>query len=280
MVTERVGALHDRYLGRDRPLGESRLLWEIGDAQVEVRQLRDRLGLDSGYVSRLLQSLQAQRLVRGGASAHDLRVRVVRLTARGRRERVALDELSDDLARCLLAPLGPERRERLAGAMEEVERLLMPSMVTIAAADPTTDPAARWCLESYFAELDARFDEGFDPGLSHTPDARAFLPPSGLFLVAYRRDDPVGCGGLQLADDAVADLKRMWVVPAARGLGLGRRLLRELETRAAQLGATTVRLDTNRALTEAIALYESAGYREVPPFSAEPYAHHWFVKRL
>jgi DNA-binding MarR family transcriptional regulator/GNAT superfamily N-acetyltransferase len=280
LVTERVGALRDRYLGRDRPLGESRLLWEVGDGEVEVRQLRGRLGLDSGYVSRLLRSLERQGLVRVGASRRDRRVRGVRLTAAGRRERAALDRLSDDLARSFLEPLGPQQRDRLTTAMQEVERLLVASMVTVSDADPTTDASARWCLESYFAELDSRFDEGFDPGLSHTPEARAFLPPSGLFLVAHLRDEPVGCGGLQLADDAGADLKRMWIAPVARGLGLGRRLLGELETRAAELGATTVRLDTNRALAEAISLYESAGYREVEPFSDEPYAHHWFEKQL
>jgi len=280
-VTERVGALRDRYLGRDRPLGESRLLWEVGDGEVEVRQLRGRLGLDSGYVSRLLRSLERQGLVRVGASQRDRRVRGVRLTTAGRRERAALDRLSDDLARSFLEPLGTQQRDRLTTAMEEVERLLVSSMVRISATDPTTDAAARWCLESYFAELDSRFAEGFDPGLSHTPDARAFLPPTGFFLVAHLRDEPVACGGLQLADDGtVADLKRMWVAPTARGLGLGRRLLAELEARAAAAGATTVRLDTNRVLTEAIALYRSAGYREVPAFSTEHYADHWFEKQL
>lgn len=279
-VTERVGALRGDYLGRDRPLGESRLLWEVGDGEVEVRQLRARLELDSGYVSRLLRSLEGEGLVRMGAGRRDRRVRTVRLTAAGRRERATLDRLSDELARSLLAPLSERQRARLAEAMAEVERLLVASMVTVGPEDPTA-PGARWCLERYFAELDERFEGGFHPARSLTPDAAAFLPPEGLFLVARLRDEPVGCGGLQLAGDgAVADLKRMWVAPTARGLGLGRRLLAELERHAASLGATTVRLDTNRALTSAIALYESSGYREVPPFSAEPYAHHWFAKGL
>jgi ribosomal protein S18 acetylase RimI-like enzyme len=70
----------------------------------------------------------------------------------------------------------------------------------------------------------------------------------------------------------------MWVAPSVRGLGRGRRLLTELETHAAAHGARTLRLETNRTLDEAIALYRSAGYREVAPFNAEPYAHHWFEK--
>ena len=72
----------------------------------------------------------------------------------------------------------------------------------------------------------------------------------------------------------------MWVADAARGLGIGRRLLGELERRAPEAGVRTVRLETNRALEEAIGLYRSAGYREVEAFNDEPYAHHWFEKRL
>ena len=72
----------------------------------------------------------------------------------------------------------------------------------------------------------------------------------------------------------------MWVAPTARGLGLGRRLLVELERAAADHGVRTLRLETNQNLTEAIALYRSAGYVEVERFNDEPYAHHWFEKRL
>jgi GNAT superfamily N-acetyltransferase len=104
--------------------------------------------------------------------------------------------------------------------------------------------------------------------------------PSGLLLIARLRREPVGCGALKLHGDAPAELKRMWVAPPARGLGLGRRLLRALEQHAGQAGATVLHLETNRHLTEAIALYRSAGYREVDAFNDEPYAHHWFEKRL
>jgi ribosomal protein S18 acetylase RimI-like enzyme len=79
---------------------------------------------------------------------------------------------------------------------------------------------------------------------------------------------------------APAELKRMWVAEHVRGLGIGRRLLAELEGRAAAAGARAVRLETNKALAEAIALYRSAGYREIDAFNSEPYAHHWFEKQL
>src|SRR5207244_116736 len=96
-------------------------------------------------------------------------------------------------------------------------------------------------------------------------------PPSGLMLVARLREKPVGCGALRHHGEGGTDIKRMWVDPTTRGLGLGRRLLRELERQAAAAGASTVRLETNRALVEAIHLYRSSGYEEVPAFNNEPY---------
>ena len=93
-------------------------------------------------------------------------------------------------------------------------------------------------------------------------------------------DAPVACGALKFHGRDPAELKRMWVAPSARGLGLGRRLLTELERLAEDHGVRVIRLETNGNLTEAIALYRSAGYREVAAFNDEPYAHHWFEKRL
>jgi ribosomal protein S18 acetylase RimI-like enzyme len=99
-------------------------------------------------------------------------------------------------------------------------------------------------------------------------------------LLAYLGGEPVGCGALKHHPGAPSDIKRMWVADAARGLGLGRRLLTELEACAAANGARAVRLETNRNLHEAIALYRTAGYVEVAAFNAEPFADHWFEKRL
>src|ERR1700716_1383577 len=149
-VTERVGALNDRFLGLERPLGEARLLWEIGVGGCEVRLLRSRLGLDSGYLSRLLRSLEASGLIKVAASVDDRRKRVARLTAAGRRERAALDKRSDELAGALLAPLGEHQRERLVAAMREVDLLLTSASVEITAVDPEHS-AARYCLAQYVA---------------------------------------------------------------------------------------------------------------------------------
>ena len=150
--------------------------------------------------------------------------------------------------------------------------------VHIAVTDPR-DPTARHCLQAYFAELGHRFDDGFNPARSIPADDADLTPPAGLLLVATMAGDPAGCGALKFhPDDGIAEVKRMWVSPAARGLGLGRRLLGELETQAARHGARRLRLETNRNLTEAIALYRSAGYQEVPAFNDEAYAHHWFER--
>ena len=151
--------------------------------------------------------------------------------------------------------------------------------VEIHEVDPD-DPQAQHCLREYFAELDRRFDAGFDPAASLPADPDEMRLPSGVFLIAFRDAEPIGCGALKLHGDEPTELKRMWVASTARGLGSGRRLLEALEQRALELGSSTVRLETNRALTEAISMYRSAGYREVDAFNDEPYGDHWFEKRL
>jgi DNA-binding MarR family transcriptional regulator/GNAT superfamily N-acetyltransferase len=277
-VTQRVGVLHDEYLTRGRPLGASRVLWEIGDAGTDLRVLRVRLDLDSGYLSRLVHSLADEGLVVLGPSPRDKRVQSVRITDAGRAERDLLDRRSDELAGALLAPLSDAQRERLVEAMEVVERLLTAGLVDLAVEDPSS-AAARFCIESYFSELDTRFDTGFDPSRSISVDAGELVEPAGLLLVARLRDEPVGCGALRLRGAGPADIKRMWVTPTARGLGIGRRILDELERHARQRGVRVVRLETNKTLREAASLYRSAGYVEVDPFNDEPYAHYWFEKR-
>jgi len=279
-VTERVGALDEQYLGRGRSLGEARLLWEVGTAEgVEVRELRRRLQIDSGYASRLLRSLEAQGLVEVREGVRDRRVRNVRLTASGRGERAELDRLSDGLALSTLEPLDDGRRERLVAAMAEVERLLLASSIAIT-PDDSGGEDAQWCLEQYFGELTRRFRRPAVLPPSIAAESRRLTPPDGLTVVARRGSEPVGCGSLKFSPGAPPDIKRMWVAPSARGLGLGRRLLRTLEQRARDSGATVVRLETNAALVEAIAMYRAAGYVEVEAFNDEPNADHWFEKPL
>jgi regulator of RNase E activity RraA/DNA-binding MarR family transcriptional regulator/ribosomal protein S18 acetylase RimI-like enzyme len=281
-VTQRVGALDDAFLSRARPLGQARLLWEIGAGPSELRALRARLDLDSGYLSRLLQALQADGLVRVEADERDGRVRVARLTEAGHTERAELDRLSDDRAAAILRPLDERQRSRLVTAMGEVERLFVASMVDVAVADPRS-PEARHAQRCYGEELSRRFPEGYDAGLAISASDDELTLPAGLLLVATLHGEAVGCAALKLRagnHDGTAHAKRVWVAPAVRGLGLGRRILAELEAKAAEHGARTIRLDTHRSLTEAIRMYRTSGYREVPPFNDEYYAHHWFEKPL
>lgn len=279
IVTQRVGALNDRFLARDHSLGEARILWEIGPDGRDVRSLRTQLGLDSGYLSRLLRSLEAAGLVTVRAEQSDKRVRTARLTPSGSAERAVLDQRSDDLAESLLVPLSAAQRTRLVAAMADVERLMTAAMVEVAPIDPA-HPDARHCLNAYFAELDRRFDTGFDPSRGISANEEELRPPAGIMLLASLHASPIGCGALKLHGDAPAEIKRMWVDESARGFGVGRRLLTELEAHAATRGATVLRLETNGTLAEAMSLYRSAGYREVAQFNDEPYAHHWFEKQI
>jgi len=278
-VTARIGALQEEYLERGRPLGASRVLWEVGREGTDLRALRTRLDLDSGYLSRLVRGLERDGLVVVEPGDDDRRVRRIRLTDAGRAERAVLDERSDALARSFLAPLGDAQRARLLEAMADVERLLTAGLVAVGVEDPSSD-AARFCLDAYAAEMDATMENGFDPAVSRPVDPELLTAPHGLLLVARLRSEPIACGALRLHPGEAAEIKRLWVAPAARGLGVARRVLAELEEHARRAGASVVHLDTNRALHAATTLYRSAGYEEVAPFNDEPYAHHWFEKRM
>jgi DNA-binding MarR family transcriptional regulator len=279
LVTQRVGALEVDYLRRGRPLAEARLIFEISADGADVRALRGKLGLDSGYLSRLLQSLKTQGLIAVMRGDDDGRRRRVSLTRKGSAERGAYDRLSDKLAASMLDPLDAPDQTRLLAAMGEVERLVRAASVKVAAESPD-GAEARVCLSAYFRELATRFESGFDADADDSARVADMSPPSGLFVIARLDGDPVGCGGFKRVDKAMAEIKRVWTAPSARGIGIARRMLRALEAAARQAGIKTLRLDTNRALTEAHALYHSQGYREVARFNDNPYAHHWFEKRI
>ncbi|GIE78603.1 putative transcriptional regulator, MarR family protein [Actinoplanes philippinensis] len=269
--TERLGLLTDRYLGGDRPLGPSRLLWEIGDRR-DVSELRDRLGLDSGYLSRLLRGLEEQDLIRVLAHPRDGRARIAELTEAGRRERDTLDQRSRAGVRALLGGLSPEQQHELAAAQGRVRRLLRLASVTITPV-AAGDPEAWRCLQRYAAELATRFPEGYDDAALTRPEEL-----TGSLLLARERGEPVGCGAWIRLDTRTAEIRHLWVDGTARGLGLGRRLLHHLEADAAAHGAGTLRLGTHRCLGEAIALYRGAGYHEIDAYSDSPYNQICFEK--
>ncbi|MBS0563160.1 MAG: GNAT family N-acetyltransferase [Proteobacteria bacterium] len=152
--------------------------------------------------------------------------------------------------------------------------------IVIAPADPE-EVGARLCLAAYFDLLAERIS-----GVSraHVPDpdpeADAYRPPAGLFLLARSGNRLLGCVCLKAVGTRTGEVKRLWVDPAARGIGLGRRLMEAIEDAARALGQTSLRLDTNSALIEAIALYRATGWTETAPFGPSFPADLWFAKAL
>jgi DNA-binding MarR family transcriptional regulator/GNAT superfamily N-acetyltransferase len=285
--TQRIGALEDSFLGLGMPLGPARLLFEIGAAPATTQALRERLGLDSGYLSRLLRRLENDGLIDVTPDPDDRRRRQVTLTAAGQGRWRELERRSDDQARLIVDPLTPRQRERLARALSEADLLVRAATVSFAPVDPAS-PVAADVVGRYFAEIGRRF--GFDAAGETEKDTKLLVPPTGVFVVAVSDGEPVACGGLHTLD-AVAggpladsrrtgELKRMWVHDDWRGAGLGSRLLRHLEDQARALGHGAVRLDTNAVLTEAISMYERAGYRPIARYNDNPWATHFFEKRL
>lgn len=268
--TQRIGALDESFLGMGLPLREARLVFEIGTSGATVRELRDRLGLDSGYLSRMLRALEERGLVDVVPDPADRRRRMVTLTRRGRRTRRRLDDRSESHAQSMIAPLTERQRSRLTDALATADLLVRAATVRLLEVGPE-HPAAKEAIGSYFAELDRRFPHGFDPG---SPDRE------GTYLVATSDGRPVACGGVLDLGGGVAEIKRMWVHPEWRGAGLGSRLLRDLEELAAAHGHRVVRLDTNGTLAEAIAMYERTGYQRIDRYNDNPYAEAWFEKRL
>jgi GNAT superfamily N-acetyltransferase/DNA-binding HxlR family transcriptional regulator len=276
-VTTEVGALDQSFLGRGRPLGAARVLNAVGHGLVDVAALREYLRLDSGLMSRLLRSLEDEGLVAVVADAQDGRRRTVALTTAGRREFRAYETLSNARARAALARY--PHRKRLLEALDLVATVLAADQVVIEAADPD-DETAQYCLAEYYTEVNARFANGFDVAQSVPPSRASLVAPLGTFLVAMSDGLPLGCVCVVGDGSGVGEIKRLWVAPAARGLGLGRRLMEQAEDTARTLGVHTLRLDTNEALTEARTLYERSGWVEIPRYNENPYAHWFFEKTL
>jgi DNA-binding MarR family transcriptional regulator/GNAT superfamily N-acetyltransferase len=278
--TQRIGALDDSFLGSGRSLGAARVLFEVGPHGASVLDLRHRLGLDSGYLSRLLRQLEGDRLVTVAADPGDRRRRVAQLTARGRTAWNRLDRRSDEVAQALVTGLSPRQQRQLADALGRADRLIRLATLRFDVV-AASHPDAVWAMTEYFAELDRRFPSGFDPGAALTADVEAYSTDAGGAFVLARSDgDVVGCGAVMRLDRRTAEIKRMWVHTEWRSGGVGRRVLATLERLAGDRGYRRVVLDTNSTLTEAIAMYERSGYRPIERYNDNPYACHWFEKPL
>jgi DNA-binding MarR family transcriptional regulator/ribosomal protein S18 acetylase RimI-like enzyme len=275
-VTLEVGALDASFMGRGRPLGIARTLAAISGEGTGVGELRAGLRLDSGQLSRTLRRLEAEGLVTTAPDPADRRQRIARLTDAGAAEVAEYDRLNDALAATMLARLSPDP-EGLVAAMDRIALALSRDRIRVAPEDPDA-PAARACLTAYLAVL---YDRVPGIGAAHVPDpeAPAYRPPHGTFLLATCDGLPLACVSLKRIDAETGEVKRLWVDPAARGMGLARRMMAAVEDAGLDLGLTRLRLDTNGNLTEAIALYRKTGWADCPVFSGYP-ATHWFHRAL
>jgi len=276
-VTKAVGALDTSFLGRGRPLGSARVLNAIGHGRSDIAAIRDYLGLDSGLMSRLLRGLEEDGLIRTASHPDDARRRVVTLTEAGEREFRAYEDLSNRQAASMLARHADPGA--LLSAMDLIASALGRDGIGFEEVDPRSE-AARYCLGEYYAELGRRFAKGFDVALSRDPEASDMVRPRGAFIIALSDGLPLGCVGLKGSGGDIAEIKRLWVAPCARGLGIAKRLMAMAEEAARALSIRVLRLDTNSALPEALKLYQGTGWTEIPRFNDDPYPDLFFEKTL
>jgi DNA-binding MarR family transcriptional regulator len=276
-VTREAGALDNSFLGRGRPLGAARVLNAIGQGRTDVADIRGYLDLDSGLMSRLLRGLEDEGMVATMPHRDDARRRIAKLTRTGRREFDAYEAISDSRAELLLGRYS--NSQALLAAMDLIATAFGRSNISIDEANPT-GKEAQYCLGEYYGELSHRFKGGFEVSLSRDPAAADMIPPRGTFLVAMSDGLPIGCVGLKGTGGELAEVKRLWVAPSARGLGLGRRLMDGVESAARNIAIRILRLDTNSTLPEALQLYRNTGWTEIDRFNDDPYPDLFFEKRL
>ena len=262
-VTQRIGALNNSFLDLGRPLGEARLLYEIGPDGREVSVLREKLALDSGYLSRLLRSLERQGLVRTRRGAGDGRGRYVEPTRKGVDELEEYRRRSDGFARSLLLPLSSSQRHRLVAAMAEVERLMRAAAVEIKYKNQIAlRPSGVWKpLSRTRAAVRGRVKSG--TALPLGPEK--LIPPTGCFIVAYLDGAPIGCrGALETKGCQDREMGRSGS-PLPPGVSASAVAYSCRWRASKEFGLGILRLDTNKALKEAQNLYRTSGYRRSRP---------------
>ena len=276
-VTTETGLLDQSFLGRGRPLAAARVINAIGPSGCAVSTIRKRLDLDPAFLSRLLAQLEEEKLIGLIDDPHDKRKKTALLTEHGRAEYEAYEKLSNQRAERILARHSSP--EALLAALDLVASAFARDHIEITEIDPT-HPYAVSCVTQYFTELAARFPQGFDPAKAAAAGPQDMTPPRGAFFVALSDGLPLGCVGLKHTTSAYSEVKRLWVAPAARGLGLAKDLMRAVEDHARAADIRLLRLDTNSALPEAARLYDRLGWTRIARFNDDPYPDIFFEKRL
>jgi DNA-binding MarR family transcriptional regulator/GNAT superfamily N-acetyltransferase len=286
--TRRLGVLRERLLATRFSLGESRLLWELAHTPATTAAALGReLGIDTGYLSRLLAGLRERGLVKAQRSAADGRQTLLSLTAAGRRAFAPLDRRAQEQMTALLTPLSEAQQRELLHAATRIESLLgegPPAPLQLRSHRPGD---IGWVIarhgalyaqeygwderfEALVARIAADFIDRLDPAREACWVAERASEPLGCVFLVQARDDASG-----LPEAGVAQLRLLLVDPAARGLGVGRRLVDECERFARAAGYARIRLWTNSVLLAARAIYSKAGYRLL---ASE--AHESFGQRL
>jgi DNA-binding MarR family transcriptional regulator/GNAT superfamily N-acetyltransferase len=274
--TRRIGVLEEGLLHSPFSLTEARVLFELAAGEVtDAAGLARELGLDPGYLSRILHGFRRQRLIASRANRHDRRRRRLELTVAGRAAFAELDRRSQEETGALLRPLPPAERDRLLAALQTVERVLgapPPPAPTFLLREPRPGDLG-WVVQRhgavYAAEYgwDARF-EALVAGVVADFVAH-FDPRRDRGWIAEREGENVGSVFVVRQSDAVAKLRLLLVEPSARGHGLGARLVDECIRFARSAGYRTLTLWTNDVLHAARRIYEAAGFRLV---RREPHA--------
>jgi DNA-binding MarR family transcriptional regulator/GNAT superfamily N-acetyltransferase len=263
--TRRIGVLQDRSLYHPYSLAEARVLYELGHrADLTAGALVRELGLDAGYLSRIVQSFARRGLVSAGRAPGDARRRPLTLTAAGRRACAALEARSRKEVGAMLGRLSAPARTRLAGVMQEMETLLEESAAEVSLRRHRPGDMG-WVVHRhgvlYFREYG--WDERFEALVAGI--ARDFLakldPARERCWIAELGGKPVGSVFLVRNSKSVAKLRLLLVEPEARGRGVGRRLVAECVAFARQKGYRKLVLWTQSNLEAARALYKAAGFR-------------------
>jgi DNA-binding MarR family transcriptional regulator/N-acetylglutamate synthase-like GNAT family acetyltransferase len=280
--TRRIGALRAGLLDSPFPLAEARLLYELAHrSHPTAAELARDLGLDAGYLSRMLRGLERRRLITRSRSASDARQSLLALTATGRRAAATLDARSSAEVRAMLGKLPDAGQRRLVEAMGDVERLLgaAPGPSAPYLLRPHQPGDMGWVVHRHGALYAQEYgwDERFEALVANivAKFIDDFDPQRERCWIAERDGGIVGAVFLIAKSPTVAQLRMLYVEPAARGLGIGKRLVDECERFAREKGYRKIVLWTNSCLHAARHIYEAAGYRLV---AEEP--HHSFGHRL
>lgn len=290
--TRRIGVLQDRLLESSFTLPESRVLWELAHTPgITARELAEALQLDTGYLSRLLTGLRERKLVRAERAAHDGRQTLLSLTPTGQRALAPLEQRAQAQMSALLAPLTEGEQQELLYAARRIEALLdrrqagpirlrglrpgdVGWMIARHAALYAQEHGWDGRFEAMVARIGADYIDHLDPRrenawIAERAETSGAAGAAGLTTDAPGH--PLGCVFLVQAQDEtrgqsepdVAQLRLLIVEPAARGLGIGRRLVDECTRFARAAGYARIRLKTHSILSAARTLYAQAGYQMI-----------------